>query len=193
MRKTLLQIGTLGFLILVGGVAGADKLDNAIDKTAQSAHKAADAGGDSWVTAKTKIALFADSRVSGSKINVETKLGTVTLRGKVDTKDAKDAACEIAKGIDGVKDVKDEIQVVAAAHRKVVDAKDDLIVATVNKNLAKERVLKEDKIDVRSDAGVVTLAGEVATLFDSAIASEAAFKVDGVKSVKNTLTLKNKL
>lgn len=193
MRKTLLQISTLGVLFLGSRVAGADKVDSAIDKTAQSAHKAADASGDSWLTAKTKIALFADSRVSGSKINVETKLGTVTLRGKVDTKDAKDAACEVAKGIEGVKDVKDQIQVVPAAHRKVVDAKDDLIVATVNKNLAKERVLKDDKIDVRSDAGVVTLTGEVATLLDSAVASEAAFKVDGVKSVKNTLTLKNKL
>lgn len=193
MRKTLLQIGTLGALILGGRFAAADKVDTAIDKTAQTAHKTADATGDSWLTAKTKIALFADRRVSGSKINVETKQACVTLRGKVDSKLAKDAAAEIAKGVDGVKEVKDELQVVTPVNRRVVDAKDDQIVATVNKNIAKEKVLANDKIDVRSDAGVVTLSGQVGTLLDSAIASEAAFKVDGVKSVNNTLTLKNKL
>ena len=33
--------------------------------------------GDSWITAKTKIALFADSRVKGSDINVATTDGAV--------------------------------------------------------------------------------------------------------------------
>ena len=61
---------------------------------------------DSWITSKTKIALFADSRVSGSAVNVETQKGTVVLRGKVDNDGAKGAAEEIAKGIDGVKIVK---------------------------------------------------------------------------------------
>jgi osmotically-inducible protein OsmY len=58
---------------------------------------------DSWITAKTKIALFADSRVKGSEINVETAQGAVMIRGKVDSDAAKQAAEGIAKGIDGVK------------------------------------------------------------------------------------------
>ena len=37
---------------------------------------------DSWITAKTKIALFADSRVPGTSVNVETSKGMVVLRGK---------------------------------------------------------------------------------------------------------------
>ena len=36
---------------------------------------------DSWLTAKTKIALLADSRVPGSSVNVETQKGMVYLRG----------------------------------------------------------------------------------------------------------------
>ncbi len=33
---------------------------------------------DSWITSKTKIALFADSRAPGSAVNVETKNGMVS-------------------------------------------------------------------------------------------------------------------
>ena len=40
---------------------------------------------DSWLTAKTKIALAADSRVKGRQIEVETTEGQVILRGKVDS------------------------------------------------------------------------------------------------------------
>src|SRR5512134_1524961 len=47
---------------------------------------------DSWLTAKTKIALFADARVKGSEINVETAQGVVMIRGKVDSDTAKQAA-----------------------------------------------------------------------------------------------------
>ena len=56
---------------------------------------------DSWITAKTKIALFADSRVKGSDISVATTDGAVTIRGKVDSDGAKQAAEGVAKGIDG--------------------------------------------------------------------------------------------
>jgi len=190
MRKTLFQLGTLGLLLLGGFIANADKVDQAERKIDQTATTAGHATSDSWLTAKTKLALFADSRITGSQINVQTKAGTITLRGKVDSETAKAAANEIANGIDGKKSVKDELQVVAASHRKIVDAKDDYIVTTVNKKLAKEPLLNGSKISVRSDAGVVTLEGAVPTLLASAVASEDAFRVEGVRYVKNTLTEK---
>ena len=43
------------------------------------------------------------------------------------------------------------------------------------------------KIDVRTDAGVVVLSGQVANITAAARASEMAHKVDGVKAVKNEL------
>ncbi|HEV8328164.1 MAG TPA: BON domain-containing protein, partial [Nitrospiraceae bacterium] len=61
---------------------------------------------DAWLTSKTKIALFADARVKGRQINVEAKDGLVMIRGKVDSDEAKKAAEEIAKLVDGVKSVK---------------------------------------------------------------------------------------
>src|SRR5512132_1773372 len=67
---------------------------------------------DSWVTSKTKISLFADERVKGTQVSVDTAKGVVHLRGKVDSAEAKSAAGEIAKGIEGVKSVKNDLQVV---------------------------------------------------------------------------------
>ena len=66
---------------------------------------------DAWLTAKTKIALFADARVKGSEITVESAQGSVVIRGKVDSDAAKQAAEGIAKGIDGVKTVKNDLTV----------------------------------------------------------------------------------
>jgi hyperosmotically inducible protein len=147
---------------------------------------------DSWITAKTKIALFADSRVKGRQINVETKKGLVMLRGKVDSDEAKNAAEETSKAIDGVKSVKNELQVVAPSKRAAVDEKDDVINDRVKREISKDARLSKGSIDVKTNAGVVSLTGEVPDITSSAKASWTAWKVVGVKSVKNDLTIKDK-
>jgi len=141
---------------------------------------------DSWITSKTKIALFADSRVPGTSVNVETQKGTVFLRGKVDSDAAKSAAEEVTKGIDGVKSVKNELQVVPASEKKMVEAKDEDLTKQVKTRLHNDARLK--KVDVRVDNGVVTLQGKVANIADSARASQLARGVPGVRAVKNDMT-----
>jgi hyperosmotically inducible periplasmic protein len=147
---------------------------------------------DSWITAKTKIALFADSRVKGSDISVATTDGTVIIRGKVDTDAAKQAAEGIAKNVDGAKTVKNELQVVAPSKREAVDTKDESITARVNEQMAKDTQLKTAGIKAQTNAGVVSLSGEVADLPTSAQASWSAWQVPGVKAVKNDITVKEK-
>lgn len=147
---------------------------------------------DAYLTAKTKIALFADSRVKGSEINVETTQGAVMLRGKVDSDAAKQAAEGIAKGIDGVKTVKNDLQVVAPSKHEAIDDKDEAITARVNEQIAKDSQLKKAGIHAQTNAGVVSLTGEVPDLMTSAQASWYAWQVPGVKSVKNDLTVKEK-
>jgi hyperosmotically inducible periplasmic protein len=147
---------------------------------------------DSWVTAKTKIALFADSRVKGSDISVATTDGKVIIRGKADTEAAKKAAEDIAKGIDGAKTVKNDLQVVAPSKREAVDDKDDAITARVNEQMAKDPQLRTAGIKAQTNAGVVSLSGEVADLPTSAQASWSAWQVPGVKAVKNDLMVKEK-
>ena len=127
---------------------------------------------DSWITAKTKIALFADSRAPGSVVNVETKNRMVSLRGKVETATEKQAAEEIARGIEGVQGVKNELQVVPGSAKKLVDVKDDEITQQVKNRFEKDQKLK--MLDGRTDHGVVTLQGRRPNITDSARASQMA-------------------
>lgn len=147
---------------------------------------------DSWLTAKSKIALFADDRVKGRQIDVESAQGQVMLRGKVDSEQARTAAESIVKGIDGVKSVKNDLQVVALSKREAVEDKDEAITARVKEQLAKDSALTNAHIAVRTDAGVVSLTGEVQDITTSARASWTAWQVPGVKSVKNDLMVKEK-
>ncbi|HET8577338.1 MAG TPA: BON domain-containing protein [Methylomirabilota bacterium] len=164
-----------------------------MQETKSAAKEAKGAVTDTWVTSKTKIALFADDRVKGRQIKVDTSKGVVTLRGKVDSEAAKSAAAEIAKGIEGVRSVKNDLQVVAPKEQKAVDSNDKDIAARVEQRLKKEPSLKAAKVSVRSDAGVVTLTGEAPSITVSARASELAREVPGVHAVRNELSLNPKL
>jgi hyperosmotically inducible periplasmic protein len=165
----------------------ADPADKSKEKAQTTTQEAKTMVTDSWVTSKLKIALFADERVKGTQVSVATTKGVAHLRGKVDSAEAKSAASEIAQGVEGVKSVKNDLQVVAPTARKAVDASDGDIAKAVVTRLSKDTQLK--KVDVRSDAGVVTLTGQVPTIVASAKASEMARGVPGVKAVKNQLTL----
>jgi hyperosmotically inducible protein len=146
---------------------------------------------DSWITAKTKMSLTADQRVKGRQIRVETENGRVFLRGKVDDAEAKAAAEEIAQGIDKVQSVKNELQVVAPSRREAVEDKDEVITKRVKKSFTRHAALRKAGIGVTTDAGVVSLTGEVPDFMTSSQASWEAWKESGVKSVKNDLTVKD--
>ena len=177
---------TLCTALVVGGAlltGSAQALDKADEKTPIN---------DTWLTAKTKIALAADGRVKGRQIDVETTKGQVMLRGKVDSDAAKQAAEDITKMLDGVKTVKNDLEVVAPARRDAVEDKDDAITTRVKEHIARDSHLKKSDISVQTNAGVVSLTGEVKDLMTSANASWTTRQVPGVKSVKNDLTVKEK-
>jgi hyperosmotically inducible protein len=141
---------------------------------------------DSWLTAKTKIALYSDERVKGRQISVETIRCTVRLRGKVDSDAARTAAASIAQGIEHVKAVKNDLEVVAIEDRKATDVSDQGITSQVEARFSKATQLTE--IGVRTDGGLVTLTGAVPSIGASARASELARGVPGVRAVRNELT-----
>jgi hyperosmotically inducible periplasmic protein len=178
---TTITAATLMTLIVAAPLA-AGAADEKAQTTTQEAKTMV---SDSWLTSKTKISLFADERVKMTQISVDTAKGVVHLRGKVDSAEAKSAAGDIAQGVDGVKSVKNDLQVVTPAARQAVDAKDKDIAKAVETRLSQDSQLK--MVDVRTDAGVVTLTGQVATIDASARASEMARGVPGVRSVKNQL------
>jgi osmotically-inducible protein OsmY len=141
---------------------------------------------DSWLTAKTKIALYGDDRIKGGQVSVETISGAVSLRGKVDSDDAKAAAASVAQAVEGVKSVRNDLQVVPPGDRKVIDISDKDITRQVKRRLSKDAQLK--KVDVRTDNGAVILTGAVSSIGASARASELARGVPGAGMVKNELT-----
>jgi hyperosmotically inducible periplasmic protein len=141
---------------------------------------------DSWLTAKTKIALYSDERVKGRQISVETVQRTVRLRGKVDSNEARTAAASIAEGIEHVKAVKNDLEVVAIEDRKATDVSDEDITSQVEARFSTTTQLTE--IDVRTDGGLVTLTGAAPSIGASARASELARGVPGVRAVRNELT-----
>ena len=61
------------------------------------------------ITTKVKAAIFNESSLKVSEINVETFKGSVQLSGFVDTKANIDKAGEIALRVKGVKSVKNDI------------------------------------------------------------------------------------
>jgi hyperosmotically inducible protein len=167
------------------------KTDRAIDKMEQQGNKTVGATKDAWLVSKTKIALFSDDRVSSRGINVDSHQGVITLRGKVESADAKAAAEQDAKGVEGVTSVRNELQVVAPGDRKAVDRKDDDIKKAVEARISNDPRLKGADIDVRADKGVVTLTGSAKDLGSRARASEVARSVDGVRAVKNEVQEKS--
>jgi len=194
---TIMAVTVLGAFVAAAPFAAQaqttkDKISNTMEQTKDKAKSTTETAkvaiSDSWITSKAKIALFADERVKGTQVSVDTKNGVVHLRGKVDSDESKAAAAAIATGIDGAKSVKNDLQVVSPTARKAVDANDKDITKAVESRMSKDANLK--KLDVRTDGGVVTLTGEVSSIMVAAKASEQARMVSGVKSVKNELTVR---
>jgi hyperosmotically inducible protein len=88
--------------------------DTAADKTKDAASKTANVASDTWVTTKVKTKIVGDKALKGSKIDVSTTGGIVTLSGTVTSEAQKTRAITLAKGIKGVKDVDDKTTVSAA-------------------------------------------------------------------------------
>jgi osmotically-inducible protein OsmY len=139
---------------------------------------------DAWITAKTKIGLMTTKGVDSSSINVDTVDGRVTLHGKVDSAEAKQAAEDEAKKVSGVKEVRNLLQVVKPSAAKAVNQSDDQLKKQVSNTLGKDASLKDSSITVSSvNDGVVLLSGKASSVSDHLRAVEDASRVPGVRRV----------
>lgn len=68
---------------------------------------------DAWIHTKIVAKLIGNSATPERKINVDVVEGAVTLRGEVDTAEAKAEAERVAKETDGVKKVTNQLKVVS--------------------------------------------------------------------------------
>jgi hyperosmotically inducible periplasmic protein len=98
-----------------------DQADKAEDKLPSAQERAKNretvsrGTSNAALTTKVKTALASDVGMrTMTNIDVDSNQGVVTLKGKVDTAEAKKKAEAIAKQVDGVKSVKNQLRVEAA-------------------------------------------------------------------------------
>jgi hyperosmotically inducible periplasmic protein len=170
---------------------------------------------DAWLTAKTKLALLGDDRVSGTAINVDTKDGVVTLKGQVADQAEKQHAVELARKVEGVKDVRDQLTLKSQSGATASSSpaapgtsgaaapakpNDDQLARQVRAQITQAwpqgqfkaegdtiKGPRDQKIEVETDDGIVTLKGKVNDVQDIVRAAEAARKVPGVRAVKTKI------
>ena len=87
------------------------KTDEAQKTAGEKTEDIGDATKDAALTAAVKSKFLADTDISGLKIDVDTRLGVVTLNGTVPTAAEKKKAVAVAKETDGVKKVVDNLKV----------------------------------------------------------------------------------
>lgn len=124
--------------------------------------------------------------VNATEIGVAVHNGVVTLSGNVNFYSEKLAAEKAAKRVKGVKAVAEDIEV------KIADGKlsDSQIAETIIRTFEANRIIPEEKIDIKVDKGWVTLEGEVDWLYQKEAAAQALIYLGGVKGVTNQINVK---
>lgn len=145
------------------------------------------AAEDLWITTKAKVALMTDDEAPGLGLNVDTRKGVVTLFGTVSSEQAKQAAAERVRGLEGVKSVENELQVVPEAEQEQVAESDDRIQSAIEERLAQRQDLEDADIDVAVADGVARLTGSVKGSAAHLTALTVAGDAQGVRSVVDDL------
>jgi osmotically-inducible protein OsmY len=146
---------------------------------------------DAWLLTKVKTALLFHRNVS-AMTEVDVKDGIVTLRGDAENQAEKELTTEYVMDIEGVKDVNNQMTVTKGAKEKrsTGDKIDDSsITAQVKMSLLYHRSTSGIKTKVETKDGVVTLHGKAKNAAEKDLATKRAMDVNGVKSVKNMMTI----
>jgi osmotically-inducible protein OsmY len=172
----------------VVNLPGVNSVDNKLE--VKGGHPAENS--DAWLMMKVKASLLFHNSVSGLKTEVsDVKDGIVTLRGQAASQAEKDLTTEYAKGVEGVKEVKNEMTIGGARKAATVGqtVDDASITAQVKMALMYHRSTSALNTSVTTSEGVVTLGGKAKNLAEKDLATSVVHDVNGVKSVKNLMTI----
>lgn len=140
---------------------------------------------DSRITMAVKLRLLTASQVPSTEISVDTEDAVVTLFGIVPTADVKNAAAQEAAKVDGVKRVDNQLEVVASANKKIVEAKDDAIKKDLEAAFKDRPEQKNVTTDVKN--GTVRLSGKVPSGWARIDTLRVARSVAGVRGIDDQL------
>jgi hyperosmotically inducible protein len=172
-------------------VAGLPGVKTVTDRIEVKGERPAE-NSDEWLMMKVKTTLLLHRSVSGVNTEVsDVKNGIVTLRGEATSQAQRDLTTEYAKAVEGVKDVKNEMTLTGAKASNTVgqDVDDASITAQVKIMLLYHRATSALNTSVITSKGVVTLGGKATNAADRELATRLVGDINGVKSVRNLMTI----
>lgn len=192
------------------------KAGETADRIKTESVKAGDKLEDVWLATKIQGKFVGDRDIKARDVKVSASDGVVTLNGHVLNESEHQLALTLAKNTDGVKQVIDNLDVEVAGPppaRAVnggtpgaaattgatastpstpspVAASDDARITTsIQSKYFMDDRIKGRRINVTTNAGVVTLNGEIADDTERAEALLLARTTEGVKRVEDNLTI----
>jgi|ERR1041384_3584356 osmotically-inducible protein OsmY len=165
-RETLILVAASA-LLLAGSPLRATETDDRIESSAKKSYV-------------FKHYLTDDS------IKTESKNGAVTLTGTVAEESHIGLARDTVSGLPGVKSVDNRLVVKGEAPAEHSDSWVGLKVKTA---LLFHRNVRATKTDVNVKDGIVSLSGEASSIAQKELTTEYAKDVEGVKEVKNEMTV----
>lgn len=199
IAKTLMA-AMIGSALISGSALADESVSQKASQTADSAGSKIDSSmkkvdgymDDSGITAKAKAALVDDDAIKSTDISVKTHSGVVTLSGFVTSQDQAEKAVAVVQKIEGVKSVSDKLHVRDSKTSSVKGyAGDAATTSEIKAKLLADDIVPSRNVKVETTDGVVQLSGHVATQAQSDRAESIAKAIEGVKSVKNDLTVKS--
>ena len=180
-------------------VSGIEKVDNQLEIDANVAAEPgtkanlAQSFEDATLTATVKSKLLWNSVTEALSIDVNSKDGVVTLKGRATSPEAKELAGSLASNTNGVTSVNNLISLSAQdsiaakvqppSSNPVEQLSDAWITSKVKSSLIYSRNLDGLNIKVETKEGLVTLNGIVANFAEKELAVETARNIRGVKGV----------
>jgi hyperosmotically inducible protein len=175
----------------VANISGVKSVDNKLEVKGGGPVE----NSDAWLTTKVKT-MFLFHRNVSAMTEVNTKDGIVTLRGEAESQAQKDLTTEYAKDVEGVKEVRNEMTAPKTSgktskkmHTVTGKIDDASITAQVKMTLLYHRSTSALKTSVTTKNGVVTLSGKAKNAAEKDLATKFVKDVNGVKSVKNHMTI----
>lgn len=86
---------------------------------------------------------------------------TITLSGRVSTEEEKVVAKEVAQKVHGVKDVVNKLTVEKDLAKALMRKQDETLTSLVKERFSKSATLKAANFDVKTEEGVVLINGTV--------------------------------
>lgn len=141
---------------------------------------------DSRIEASAKQSYIFQTYLKDDDIKIESKGGAVTLTGLVSENFHKSLAQETVAGLPGVKSVDNRLEVKGAPPSANSDAwlRDKVKVA-----LLFHRSVSAVATEVEVKDGIVILRGEAASQAQKELTTEFAKDVEGIKDVRNEMTI----